>query len=559
MSRLRKGAILTGAVLAAGLLALPIVYAGSVMAGKKGVGKEAEVFSLSIGSGRAQVGYEQGGGDAEAWGPWSFTVLQNGNVAVLDAANQRLLVVDRSGEEVRSIPYAELGLASPVDLCEWRGKLAVAECNTTPEAVVLVDLAEAGPRFMGAEDGGLQLVVGMTESHRVTDGAKGHDLASIRKAEPAVDVRGVGKVVVEPAAADGKAGSSVRVNRATDRSILSRSVRADDAPAERVKPLGGTPAGGLLVDTAYLVPAGDGVQVKFYVEELSSGTLDTVASVTVPTDEFYLWPARYLSVDQKGQVWCMVAGVDRVSFRILKPTSGGPDVDDGSIARSVNAFAQRAGRAIVSGLEPSVALADASPPSRAIPWSRANGQSVASSYCNLSWWCSSGAYYRSCNSADNIRPRNIYVGGVFTGVSYGWGKWTTPDSFKSYVEAGTYDAGDIGSKYVESCVVGTDCSGLVSRIWGLLVKHSTTTLPAHATQLADSTSVGQLAFGDVFDRTVSPGRHVLCFGQMQGLDTFYCFEATTRNNVDRVAFWTRSKAELLANSYHIYRYNYWTN
>jgi hypothetical protein len=161
--------------------------------------------------------------------------------------------------------------------------------------------------------------------------------------------------------------------------------------------------------------------------------------------------------------------------------------------------------------------------------------------------------------ADNIRPRNIYIGGVFTGVSYGWGKWTTPTTFKSCVEAGTYDAGDIGSNTVEPCVVGTDCSGLVSRIWGLSSKHATTTLPAHAVLLADSTPLGNLSFGDVFDRTVSPGRHVLCFNAFQGADTFYCCEATTRNNVDRVVFWTRSKAELLANSYHIYRYKYWTN
>ena len=561
------------ALLVAALIVV-LVYVGSVVAGKKGVGEATEVFALSIGSGPAEIGYAEATEEEEAWGPWSFTVLKNGNVAILDAVNQRLLVVDQSGEELQSIAYEDLGLVSPVDLCEWWGRLAIAECSTSPEAVVLVDLdsrrregqvelpdglAEAGPRFMTASDGGLQLVLGMSESHQVTDGNKGHDVAKIKKAEPAVDMPGIGSVTVELASAPAEGESAIRLTRANERGKAARTVAVDDIPAERVEPLGSTRDGDLLAATAYFVNAGNGVQVKFYVEEFSRTDLGTSASVTVPTDEFYLWPERYLSVDQQGRIWCMVAQKDQVSLRILELGSERPDVTDGSVARGITALVRRVGGAIGSAVSPAEALADTDPPARSNPWTRASGKSVALNYGYLTWTCSSGAYYRSCNLADNIRPRNIYIGGVFTGVSYGWGKWTTPSTFKSSVEAGTYDAGDIGSTTVEPCVVGTDCSGLVSRIWGLSTKHSTTTLPAHAVLLADSTPLGNLAFGDVFDRTISPGRHVLCFNAYQGADTFYCCESTTRNNVDRVVFWTRSKAELLANSYHMYRYRYWTN
>jgi hypothetical protein len=574
MSRGRRDAVLAATALLLTALIVVLVYVGSVAAGKKGVGQATEMFALSVGSGPAQIGYAEASEEEEAWGPWSFTVLKNGNVAILDAVNQRLLVVSPAGEELQSVAYEDLGLVSPVDLCEWRGRLAIAECNTSPEAVVLVDLdhrrrdgqvelpdglAEAGPRFLMASDGGLQLVLGMTESHRVTDSNKGHDLAKIKKAEPAVDLPGVGSVTVAPASDPAKGQSAIRLTRTDERGKAARTVKVDDIRAERVEPLGSTQDGDLLAATAYFVDAGKGVQVKFYVEKLSRADLGTSASVTVPTEEFYLWPERYLAVDQQGRIWCMVAQNDKVSFRILELASERPDVRDGSLARSINSLVQRVGGALGGALSPAHALADTDPPARSNPWTRANGQSVAVSYGYLTWTCSSGAYYRSCNLADNIRPRNIYVGGVFTGVSYGWGKWTTPSTFKSSVEAGTYDAGDIGSTTVEPCVVGTDCSGLVSRIWGLSSKHSTTTLPAHAVMLADGTSLGSLAFGDVFDRTVSPGRHVLCFNAYQGVDTFYCCEATTRNNVDRVVFWTRSKSELLANSYHMYRYRYWTN
>jgi hypothetical protein len=119
--------------------------------------------------------------------------------------------------------------------------------------------------------------------------------------------------------------------------------------------------------TAYFVPAGDDVKVKFYVEELSPTTLATTASVTVPTDEFHLWPMRYLSVDQKGRAWCMVAAKDRVSFRILTPSSGEPDVTAGALARSANATASSLACAIGDLMKPGDALADADPPARANP------------------------------------------------------------------------------------------------------------------------------------------------------------------------------------------------
>ena len=126
MSRGKKtGAWLAAAALCAAL-AVSAVYVGSVLAGKKGVGEQTEVFALSIGSGPAQIGYVEADSDLDAWGPSSFAVLRNGDVAILDAANRRLLVVDQEGAQVRSVDYERLGLVCPADLYEWRGRLAVA-------------------------------------------------------------------------------------------------------------------------------------------------------------------------------------------------------------------------------------------------------------------------------------------------------------------------------------------------------------------------------------------------------------------------------------------------
>lgn len=81
------------------------------------------------------------------------------------------------------MPFGDVGLVRPVDLREWGGRFAVAERNTNPQAVVLVNLdswnvqerievpdalVELGGLLEETSDGGLQLVVGLRESHLVS-------------------------------------------------------------------------------------------------------------------------------------------------------------------------------------------------------------------------------------------------------------------------------------------------------------------------------------------------------------------------------------------------------
>ena len=70
-----------------------------------------------------------------------------------------------------------------------------------------------------------------------------------------------------------------------------------------------------------------------------------------------------------------------------------------------------------------------------------------------------------------------------TGVAYQWGGFDTPASYDSGLRAGKA-AGDVytaekrrkGGAAVSGDAVGIDCSGFVSRCWGLAKKHSTSML-----------------------------------------------------------------------------------
>ncbi len=98
------------------------------------------------------------------------------------------------------------------------------------------------------------------------------------------------------------------------------------------------------------------------------------------------------------------------------------------------------------------------------------------------------------------------------GVAYKWGGFDSLASYDRGLAAGKA-AGDIysaekrrrGGDAVSRAAVGVDCSGLVSRCWGLAEKHSTGTLVSISRALA---STADLKAGDIMNQ---PGGHVLIF------------------------------------------------
>ncbi|MFT4177272.1 MAG: hypothetical protein QM627_11525 [Luteolibacter sp.] len=91
-------------------------------------------------------------------------------------------------------------------------------------------------------------------------------------------------------------------------------------------------------------------------------------------------------------------------------------------------------------------------------------------------------------------------GEMAVSMPYQWGGFDTPESFLKKIEKG-YKAGDIGDSLkrrlgddgvsAESC--GIDCSGFVSRCWGLKRPYSTKQLP----QICDRIEWEELKAGDI--------------------------------------------------------------
>ncbi len=138
--------------------------------------------------------------------------------------------------------------------------------------------------------------------------------------------------------------------------------------------------------------------------------------------------------------------------------------------------------------------------------SRAQIINNASPYTSFSWTAS------SCNlwSGKSCGGRNVYSAdipwvniGINVSMPYCWGGWSTRAEHNTAM-ANCKSAGDIcslsgggcsGGGAGLSCASGHDCSGLISRAWGLSSKQSTSTLPS----LSTSIPLSQVQPGDILN------------------------------------------------------------
>ena len=137
----------------------------------------------------------------------------------------------------------------------------------------------------------------------------------------------------------------------------------------------------------------------------------------------------------------------------------------------------------------------------------------------------------------------------YPSVPYDWGGFDTVNGYNGYMDPNTYQAGDIwwcNSGCAEACSRGVDCSGFVSRVWGLGTKQSTQSLPGISTRLS---SLAELQRGDILNLYDS---HVALFNSFAPNGGVNVYEATT-DNQDRVVYRTWDLAR--TNTYTPFRYS----
>lgn len=116
-------------------------------------------------------------------------------------------------------------------------------------------------------------------------------------------------------------------------------------------------------------------------------------------------------------------------------------------------------------------------------------------------------------------------------IPYKWGGFNTVASYRAEIINNTKKAGDDTSGSTLSCCQGVDCSGFVSRCWGLTTKHATYTLP-NVSHLQSGSTVT----GDIYNK---PYSHVYLVDYEANTSGVKVWHATTGSK-DRVMHELRS-------------------
>jgi len=185
--------------------------------------------------------------------------------------------------------------------------------------------------------------------------------------------------------------------------------------------------------------------------------------------------------------------------------------------------------------------------------------STAQSYQWHQWYCSKVNYDGSNLSASNRqywqRPRFItnYNTNYYQ-VPYCWGGFSSLSGFDNEIQQG-YAAGNVNTNapgYIDK-TTGVDCSGFVSRCWGLSRHYHTSEFPKIARQL---NSYYELQQGDILLKNSSGSGHVRLFYTSNSSGQFVVYESTISivngNYTDRVISMGYTFNELVSNGYQAY-------
>ena len=375
----------------------------------------------------------------------------------------------------------------------------------------------------------------------------------------------------------------IEVTRAGPRQLILRDQRRSGArPLEvralsagtlaQAREIGAETAGSRYVVSEEIVAAVPSLRVRVFVQRYDrAGKVTGIAHI--PLDGMEVVPHDFITVDGRGVVRALVPAAGGVKIREFEFTApparqrnGASEVQIKSLGRAIREFSVKTN--VQGEFEPrrtfkkSGARFEVKVASPSI--SREQAVKNAKAYLTVDWVMarenfSSPAVENLCSPEKAKFWRRPYhftsalVGKTIGPMPYRWGGADTPESFKARIEAGAL-AGDIctcRSAALDYCLVqgsaGVDCSGFVSRAWGI-GKRGTSGLLDVATELK---SIADLRPGDAFDW---PGHHVRLFiGMAPGPEVgFTVLEASTRVDCEGVCERTYRPSEM--NGFELIRY-----
>ncbi len=555
----------TACVLAAAILVMPgslaMAEPGPETPGGLGVAVEAETIArLAVGSGPGAVGIEHPA-EGDAWGPASFDVGSDGCLYVLDGVNQVIHVVAAHGDYERDIPFPQ-GVLCPVDIRATSCGLYLLDLPLQPAAVHLIDFDGSLIDSWEIPDACIEdCVTGLRVAESVGKGAEPTIWLTIQNAweVPLVTAgqrnrvqrvpmqRNVDVVDIPDASRQDYAVGSGRDAR---RFAVSKDWDSwqtawvtgyrSDVPTARMRI---TSEG--RIGAAWFVDTDADGNAYVYAEEIGPDTTtayvkvfdasgDPASLCRIPLERCETFPHNTVRVTDDGDVLALVPGANAVD--VVRLNTQRQEADGLSCESLETTVPDASDRPASDGWTLSGFLGALFGPEEAQAiWDQIDGYERGMEYCYNSWYCNKYNYYPN---GVNIRPRYITsYNRNWQSVPYCWGGWDLKSTF-NYAMSVNKDAGDINTSTSgkQPSTAGTDCSGLVSRLWGLGYKRNTgTSYDYGLCSTAVSYYIGTPGnagerLGDIY---IKPNSHVMMVDYVT-LGGARVFESTTSYSYDRV-------------------------
>ncbi|NOY54753.1 MAG: hypothetical protein GXP34_02080 [Actinobacteria bacterium] len=504
-----------------GVLAVVLVMGSGLTAGAGAAGQQHYETLFSIPIGDAGVSYELGGAGQQSWGPTAMAVGEDGNVWVADTVANRVLRYSSAGVLLDTIdmPATVVGIG---DLEVRGGELFVLDIAAGIPKVLRVDISTGS--VAGTYD--------VPKVYSLPSGLSG--IALGERGEVVLELAG-GTTLVQLTDADGRLGANEidgyeidgRHLRVAGFEVTVREGATDrlvDVPhvakwGGAVLLSAGTDRFDLVVEEAGLVK-GD-----FVVDQLVrrfgwDGAPLGVARV--PLNERLFFIPNGVATGPDGAILALVPRSDRLDVVRLRLTH---DIEPilSEQSRALTDSDTVGTESALAGCRSRQSMADTFHP-----------------YWNNYKYLSDTNINGSCTG--RTTPRYLSTPRYYESVSYDWGGWDTVSGFNGYMSPGTRQAGDITSGGSYSCSRGVDCSGLVSRVWGLSHKYGTSNLADVSVPVT-----GELKAWDIFLKSGHTALFVMWYGS-----GMYIGESTTANRYDRVVY--RYVPTSWGDPYDVYRY-----
>ena len=471
------------------------------------------VFSIPIAKGSGSIAYTDKQDDSERFGPESFAVLDDREFYILDSVENEVEVFNKDGQSINTIKLPSNYSYYDIEVRNNGDMILLTDVGTILEVCESGDIKNISTPVLSLDNKKFNFKFFTLHKNKSGDIFVGN---KVKGTEINIDDNSTknsyDSVVIK------KDGKNFILTENNNRNYIVYNYQSAGT-----YPLKHTIDDKLLILEREMIK-GKKVYIENRISEYKNGKKIGMA-LAEETSRYAMIPHKYLLATENGKVYQLVCNENNVSLLELKISK------EEKTNLNKDFVEEIIGENIIGNPDFATMSTDQD---------RIDAYYAAIDICSHQWYYNPSTMKTPTSSTtlapDHLRGTNsIYV----DGIPYKWGGFDDIDNFTIKISQGK-KAGNI-RLYTVSSVTGIDCSGFISRIYGLSTKLGTKTM---STQFKDITWV-DIEMGDIANYY---GSHVWMYydHQHDWQDNWlgcWTYESTTSGYEDKTKEYFRTVEE----------------